>query len=103
MTVLIYHIAEPDLWDAEAETYAAESLTSEGFIHCSTETQLRGVAEAFYEGRTDVIVLTIDVARLEKPPVFEDLYDHGAGFPHIYGPIPTSAVTSTRSIDEALG
>lgn len=92
----IYHIAEPDRWDPQAVSYEAESLATEGFIHCSTAAQLPGVASAFYSGRTDLILLSIDPNKVDIGVVYEDLYDHGDDFPHVYGPIPMQAVTSAE-------
>lgn len=71
-------------------------MATEGFIHCSTGEQLPGVARTFYAGREDLILLTIDPELLgEGRLVYEDLYDHGDLFPHIYGPLPVRAVIST--------
>lgn len=95
----IFHIAEPGEWDSEAHEYVAASFATEGFIHCSTADQLGGVVEAFYQGRTDMIVLTIDADLVSNVLVYEDLYDHGAEFPHIYGPIPRAAVVSAKPFD----
>ena len=95
---MIFHITSRAAWEAAlgAGIYEADSLKTEGFIHCSTEGQLLEVARTFYSGRDDLILLTIDAALLEENSlVYEDLYDHGDLFPHIYGPLPTSAVVST--------
>lgn len=93
----IYHIAEPDRWDPQAPSYAADSLESEGFIHCSSPAQLRGVAAAFYDGRSDLILLSIDAEAVGGSLVYEDLYGHGDDFPHVYGPIPMHAITSAEA------
>lgn len=101
--VLIYHIAEPDRWNPDADLYRAESLETEGFIHCSTGAQLRAVAHDFYPERTDVIVLTVDIDRLDDPLIFEDLHGHGEEHPHVYGPIPIRAVVRSEPIGDVLG
>ena len=94
----VFHIAEPADWPPSGDEYTAPSLATEGFIHCSTAEQLDGVAEAFYAGRTDVTVLTIDERAVADTLVYEDLYDHGDEFPHVYGPIPVSAVLESRPL-----
>lgn len=54
-----------------------------------------------YANRSDVIVLEIDPASLGERLVYEDLYDHGQRFPHVYGPIPVSAVVDARPLTPA--
>ena len=95
---MIFHIASRREWEAARArgTYRAASLDVEGFIHCSTAEQVTGVANAFYRGQRDLVVLEIDEAKLASevrweapsPPTGDD----AARFPHVYGPIETSAV-----------
>ncbi len=71
------------------------TLEEEGFIHCSYEHQVRGVLDAFYADVDEVLILTIDPTDLDvrdEPPA----PGIDERFPHIYGPLPTSAVTSIR-------
>jgi hypothetical protein len=54
------------------------------------------VARRLFEGQNDLILLTIDPDGLEEGTlVYEDLYGHGEEFPHVYGPLPTTAVIGT--------
>jgi uncharacterized protein (DUF952 family) len=72
---------------------------SEGFIHASTAEQVAAVANAFYRGRADLILLVIDEARLQSElrweapagPPAEGIRP-GDSFPHIYGPLNLAAV-----------
>jgi uncharacterized protein (DUF952 family) len=100
--VSIYHIAEPDRWDPSLSEYAAASLASEGFIHCSTTDQLPKVASELYAGRSDLVLLTINTAGIEGALVWEDLYELNQEYPHIYGPIPMSAITMAEPLSNAL-
>jgi uncharacterized protein (DUF952 family) len=63
---LIYHLAVLAGWDASASEYRGStlgrSLDDVGFIHCSTASQVRQVADLVYAGRDDVVLLTIDPA-----------------------------------------
>jgi uncharacterized protein (DUF952 family) len=77
------------------------SLDSEGFIHCSTAEQVCGVANAFYAGRRDLVLLLVDPAPLGDALRFELPIDPRTGttdtsaterFPHVYGPIDLDAV-----------
>ena len=92
---MIFHLAERDAWDS-ADTYRPASLTDEGFIHCSTAPQLIDVANSLYAGRTDLLLVTIEPDLLHAPVVFEDCYETGQRFPHIYGPIDPEAVVSVE-------
>ncbi|RJP52674.1 MAG: DUF952 domain-containing protein [Anaerolineaceae bacterium] len=105
---MILHITSHAAW-SEARTrgeYSAPSLNTEGFIHCSTERQALHVANAFYRGRNDLVLLVIDEAQL-KP---ELKWEAPAGapapgisesdlFPHIYGPINLTAVASVLDFE----
>lgn len=90
----LYHITTRAGWEAGAGSgkYKADSLAREGFIHCSLRRQLLSVADTFYRGREDLVLLVIDEARVEPVVRYEDLYDSGDEFPHIYGPLNREAV-----------
>ena len=47
---MIFHITPRTAWDEAQQrgNYRAESLATEGFIHCSTISQVLPVAENFY-------------------------------------------------------
>lgn len=102
MTAEIYHLAQPGDWAASTDEYQARSLEDEGFIHCSTAHQLAAVARRQFLDHNDLILLTIDPEPLEDVLVYEDLHDLGESFPHIYGPLPTSAVVTTGPYLEHL-
>ena len=72
--------------------YRLDTLDSEGFIHCSTPQQVLGPANALYRGQDDLVLLVIDPARLTAELVYEDCYEAGEAFPHIYGPLNLDAV-----------
>lgn len=96
---LIYHITRRADWQAAltAGMYRASSLDSEGFIHCSTAAQVCAVADAFYTGQTDLVLLCIDPDRLAADLRWEPPAPPSAGiegtFPHVYGPINLDAVS----------
>jgi len=111
---LILHITSKAEW-LEAQqrgNYIAPSLHTEGFIHCSTEKQVLHVANAFYRGRKDLVLLKLDETRL-KPEI---KWEPPAGlpapgiagsdkFPHIFGDINLSAVSAAIDfeVDPASG
>ena len=103
MSETIYHITPHDDWFAAQKegSYVAESLSVEGFIHCSTAEQAAPVANAFYAAQRGLVLLVIDPDRLtaelkwEGPahPAPESAPEslHGQ-FPHIYGPLNLDVV-----------
>jgi uncharacterized protein (DUF952 family) len=88
----IYHLVLRRVWEKNADQpYRADSLASEGFIHCSFAEQLAWVANRFYADAEDLLLLHIDTERLTSP-LREELCDTGEIFPHIYGPLNRDAV-----------
>jgi len=67
-------------------------LENDGFIHCSDIDQVIEVADNLFEGEKDLVILCIDEERVDPELVYEDCYDSGEEYPHIYGPIDTDAV-----------
>jgi len=101
---MIFHITTRSDWEtAQANgEYVADSLRLEGFIHCSTLAQVIPVANNFYKGQNDLILLMIESTLLSSdlkweapsggtPPPGVPVGDQ---FPHIYGPINLDAVVS---------
>ena len=90
----ILHITRRVDWETAVTTppYRADSLTTEGFIHCSTAAQVLGPANEFYRGQTDLVLLVIDSDKTKAEIVYEDCYETGQQFPHIYGPLNLDAV-----------
>ena len=106
---MIYHLTSHLAW-SEAQSrgeYRAESLKSEGFIHCSTETQVLPVAEKYYKGQAGMILLKIDPDLLSSELRWEPPsggapppgVPEGELFPHIYGPINSDAVIKVSDLE----
>ena len=91
---LILHITTYKAWvkAMEAGRYETESLQREGFIHCSTREQVIGVANSTFHGEHGLILLCIDSDLVEAEIKYEDCYETGKKFPHIYGPLNAGAV-----------
>ena len=104
---MIYHLSSREEWaaaQADGE-YRAESLDSEGFIHCSTREQVLAVADAFYGGRGELLLLCIEEARLTAPLLWEapappENAPAPGDFPHIYGALNLDAVVDARILRE---
>jgi len=90
----IFHITTRAAWD-EAQAsgrYTADSLQTEGFIHCSQAEQVTWVANTRFRGRTDLVLLHVDEAAVGAEVRRENLEGGTTLFPHIYGPLPVRAV-----------
>jgi uncharacterized protein (DUF952 family) len=100
---MIYHFCPRADW-AAAETagrYTADSLATQGYIHCSPADHLHVAATQRARGRTDLLVLAIDESLLGDATVWEEgdpPHPDGNLFPHVYGPIPVGAVVTVRAL-----
>jgi uncharacterized protein (DUF952 family) len=101
--IVIFHITTPDAWAAAKAqgSYTADSFASEGFIHCSVERQLAWVVQQHFAGRTGLLLLHIDSDRLDAEVRYENLEGGIELFPHVYGPIPVSAVVAVTLLTNA--
>jgi uncharacterized protein (DUF952 family)/GNAT superfamily N-acetyltransferase len=99
---VILHLLSRESW-AEAQALGqlvAPSVATEGFAHCSTEHQMVDVANKYYRGAHNMVLLNIDPAKLASQIKFElpahidgsPALPHEPLFPHIYGPINLDAV-----------
>ena len=91
-----YHLAPRETWEAweagdRALSYAAASLASEGFIHCTDgASEMVATANRHYaDDRRAFVVLTVDLGRLTSPWRHDE---PGSPYPHLYGPIEREAI-----------
>jgi uncharacterized protein (DUF952 family) len=103
---VIFHIIEERHWmaaQAEGELRRStrnKTLEEEGFIHCSDAHQVSRVANAvFRDADEPLVVLSVDTDRLPSDVHHENLEGGVEPFPHVYGPIPTDAVTSVDHLE----
>lgn len=91
----IFHITTASAWQAALTEgqYTPPSLTTEGFLHGSTQAQVVGTANRFFQGQTDLVLLAIACDRLRAELRWETVPDHGT-FPHLYGPLNLDAVVA---------
>lgn len=100
-TVLV-HLCSKDEWrSAQARgEHRPDSLAAVGFVHLSTPEQVHLPANRLYAGRTDLVLLHIDAARLPFPIRWEPGVSAdpvGMEFPHLFGPLPCGAVIRVTS------
>ncbi|TFV47170.1 GNAT family N-acetyltransferase [Blastococcus sp. TF02A_35] len=94
---VLLHLIEPAPWREALRRGAVRPLPEVGFVHLSTPDQVHLPARALFAGRRDVALLVVDPARLPAPVRFEPGRPEdpaGMLFPHLYGPLPTSAVVA---------
>ncbi|ETX01232.1 DUF952 domain-containing protein [Candidatus Entotheonella palauensis] len=91
----ILHIVPRSAWETaqSAGSYRGDTLDTEGFIHCSTVAQVLGPANIRFHGQQDLLLLRIDAGKVRSEIIYEDCYDSGDVFPHIYGLLNLDAVT----------
>jgi uncharacterized protein (DUF952 family)/GNAT superfamily N-acetyltransferase len=94
VTVLLHLCTSAD-WRAALDDGA---LRPDGpFVHLSWPEQVHLPAQRLFAGRCDVVLLVVDPSRLADP-VVEEPGEHGdpdgIRFPHLYGPLPVSAVVA---------
>lgn len=93
----IYHIISHAAWAAaqHAGTYHAPSLDTEGFIHLSNAEQVVRVANAFYRGQRDLLLLVVDADKAVAELRYEapaEAPESSERFPHLYGDLNLDAV-----------
>jgi uncharacterized protein (DUF952 family) len=106
----VLHLAAPEEWaDAERSGWFDRStrglsLAEVGFIHCSNTDQVGEVLARYYADVGPLLLLVVDVDACEAAgsPVRWNPVDTGGPvpdrYPHVYGPIPVSAVVGTLPV-----
>lgn len=99
---ITYHLVPSAVWEQgkSAEWYQPEAYDADGFIHCTNGVdQLVDVANMFYvSDPRDFRVLILDVGKIASDVRYDD---EGQLFPHIYGPLNTSAVLGELAVNRA--
>ncbi|WP_230531331.1 DUF952 domain-containing protein [Microvirga roseola] len=91
---IIYKICPKSLWE-EAEKagifVGAPIDIQDGYLHFSTEKQLRETVAKHFTGQSDLLLIGIDADSLGDALRFEPSRG-GDLFPHLYAHLPLSAV-----------
>src|SRR4051812_33034629 len=95
---IVYHIARQTEWEAALNpgAYAADSLATEGFIHCSTAAQVIATANRLFKGRRGLVLLSVDTDKVAAEIRYENLEGGTELFPHVYGVIPVAAIAGVH-------
>ncbi|MCG7610234.1 DUF952 domain-containing protein [Mycobacterium sp. CnD-18-1] len=97
--VLVHLCSVEDLRRAQLSgEHRPDSLGAQGFVHLSAPEQVHLPANRLYSGRGDLVLLHIDPDKLTDPVRWEPGVPTDPDamlFPHLYGPLPLTAVTAT--------
>ena len=91
---VLVHLCGAEQW-AQARAGGGIHPDAAGFIHLSTPEQVHLPANRLYRGRSDLVLLHVDPARLDAPVRWEPgvaTDPESMLFPHLYGALPVTAV-----------
>jgi uncharacterized protein (DUF952 family) len=98
--MVVFKIVASEEWAAAeaAGVFTGASIDrADGFIHFSTAEQAPETAAKWFVGRGDLTLAAIDAEALGKNLRWEPSRG-GALFPHLYAPLPMSAVVWSRPL-----
>jgi uncharacterized protein (DUF952 family) len=104
---MIFKIATVADW-AEAERNGrfdgSAHDKADGFMHFSTASQLPETLQLYYAGQDDLVLAAVDETVLGAALKWEHAPSRGEDFPHLFAPLPLSAVKWTHRLtrDAAL-
>jgi uncharacterized protein (DUF952 family) len=96
----IYKITPRSLWqaaEASGRFTGAPVDEDDGFIHFSTAQQVKETAGKHFAGQDDLLLIAIDETALDDQLRYEPSRG-GALFPHLYAPLPLSAVSWVKPL-----
>ncbi len=99
--MIIYHITSKPEWQAAQITgqYLPQGYAQDGFIHTSFKEQVLKTASRFYVGQSDLVLLKIESEATAAEVKVENLDGGAELFPHIYGPLPVTAVLAAATFE----
>ena len=98
--LLIYHVCRVEEWYAAQNTgsYSGSSQdVAEGFIHFSTEAQLRASVTKHRAGQDGLLLVAVDAEQLGETLRWEPSRG-GDLFPHVYGSLSMAAVEAVYEL-----
>ena len=100
----LIHVTTREAWERSEPggRYYPDGFEAEGFIHCCNREQLDGVLKAHFSAHDHVLMLVLNIDKIEADIRFERSGD-GQDYPHIYGAIETAAVVQTVRIHRVDG
>jgi uncharacterized protein (DUF952 family) len=99
MSTTAFKILTGDQWaqfKEDAVFLGAPVDLADGYIHMSTEDQLAETLAKHFAGQTGLVIAEIDLSILGDTLKWE-VSRGGALFPHLYAPLPISAIVDTKA------
>ncbi len=96
--ITAFKILTADQWaqfQAEDVFHGAPVDLADGYIHLSAADQLQGTLDKHFAGQSGLVIAEVDLAAVGETVKWE-VSRGGALFPHIYGPLPMTAVLGTQ-------
>ena len=100
MSDLAFKLVDRAEWEAaRAEWADAGSAVdlADGYIHMSSAAQLAETARRHYRGRTDLVLVAVDLTVLGEALKWETSRG-GDLFPHLFAPLPVAAAREERGL-----
>ena len=92
---IVFKIVPRAEWAAVIDAYDG---SAHDFLHFSTREQLPETLRRHYAGQDDLLLVAVDPVRLGAALKWEHAPSRGEDFPHLYGPLPKSAVSWVKPI-----
>jgi len=86
-------------FEADGVFHGAPVDLADGYIHLSTADQVQGTLDKHFAGQAGLVIAEVDLEMLGDDICWE-ISRGEALFPHLYGPLPMSAVVRTNAPDE---
>jgi len=91
---LIFKIVPRVEWEDAGDAYEGSAHDrADGFLHFSTRAQLAESLRLYYAQATDLMLVAAETEKLGAALRWDHSPSRGQDFPHLYGPLPRSAVT----------
>jgi len=95
---IVYKLVPSSLWPTQGQAFDGAPVDlADGFIHFSTKAQVAETAARHFAGQDNLLLVAIDAGKLGEALKWEPSRG-GDLFPHLYGPLPLSAVLWARPL-----
>ena len=96
---IIFKIVPRGEWESAGTNYPGSAHDqADGFLHFSTAAQLPETLRLYYPGRDDLVLVEVAADRLGAALKWEHSPSRGEDFPHLFAPLPRTAVLSVKPL-----
>lgn len=97
---LSFHLATKTDWESQGQStlYTHASLEKEGFIHTSYLSELKTSYEQYFNPTDQLVLLGIDLSKVEAEVDMAQVSARNAIFPHIHGKLNKSAIVFLQAV-----